>query len=242
MNYFNDAKELIEHSKQEFEKIKKTYEESLHVKQIKPTLLIEIKNFMENLRSALDFIAHGLFDKYGDQSRTNPKIYFPYAWQGLNQADFNARTIVDSKIPGLSASRPDIANKIEGYQYFSSPRNSWLPKFMDLNNENKHQRLTPQQRTEVKELNISSGNVSMSIGQGASIQIGRGASVQIGETIIPGGQNIDVNNPAKFFGPGKQTVITWVSFNFSSNNEPVLPLLQQSLVGVEKIFTELSSM
>ncbi len=33
-------------------------------------LLIEIKNFMENLRSALDYSAHGLFDKYGDKKKS----------------------------------------------------------------------------------------------------------------------------------------------------------------------------
>ncbi len=49
MSYFDDALELVKHAKNEFEKIKRSYEQSLHKKSIEPELLIEIKNLMENL-------------------------------------------------------------------------------------------------------------------------------------------------------------------------------------------------
>ena len=74
----------------------------------------------------------------------------------------------------MTTNRPEIAVKIESYQHFSNDENSWLPKFMELNNENKHQRLTPQTRKEVKQLNIKSG------GGGASISLGGGASISLG--------------------------------------------------------------
>jgi hypothetical protein len=241
MGHFEDAVELLSHATSRFDQIKKAYSDSLHEKTIKQTLLIEIKNFMENLRSALDYSAQGLFDKYGDKSTTT-NIYFPYAWAGLSAVDFKAKKIIGRKIPGLSNNRPDIVKVIEGYQAFSHPDNDWLPKFMDLNNENKHQQLTPQVRKEEKQLNISSGGCSISMGEGCRIEMGRGTMIQMGGAIIPGGQRIDVNNPAKIFGQAKQEVITWVSFNFQSNNEPVLPLLEKSLQGITKIVKNLSIM
>jgi hypothetical protein len=128
MRYFDDANELVLHGKQTLDKIKSAYEESLHEQTIKKSLLIEIKNFMENLRSALDYSAHGLYDKYGDKAKKADKIYFPYTWTGLDKATFTAKKIIEQKIPGLTANRPDIEAKIESYQYFVSADNSWLPK------------------------------------------------------------------------------------------------------------------
>jgi len=234
MGYKEDAIELINESKNILTEIKVAYEQSLHDQEIKPKLLIKIKNFMENLRSALDFTAHHLFDNYGTIScSSNPNIYFPYAWNDLDLNGFRTKNIIQNKIPGLIANRPDIVADIESYQHFSSAENSWLPKFMELNNENKHQRLTPQTRKEVKQLNIKSGN-----GGGASISLGRGASIQMGDTFIPGGQTFDANNPPVTIG-GNKEVITWVSFEFTDLNEPAYPLLKRALNGCEEIVIEL---
>ena len=82
----------------------------------------------------------------------------------------------------------------------------------------------------------------MSMGEGCSIQMGSGTSIQMGGATIPGGQKIDVNNPAKILGSAKQEIVRWISFSFQHNNEPVLPLLKDSLAGVEKIVSELSEM
>lgn len=239
MGYIEDAKELITESKETFKEIKEAYEESLHDRTVKPKLLIKIKNFMENLRSALEFTAHDLFDKYGSSTASDPYIYFPYAWSGLSLADFQTKNIIERFIPGLNASRPDIAGKLEDYQWFANTNNEWLPKFMDLNNENKHQRLTPQTRKETKELRIQTGNVGMRLSGGASIKISGNATIRMGNSIIRGNQRISPNNPARIEGDAKQEVITWVSFHFTDNNEPVIPLLEAALNGVEKIINEL---
>jgi hypothetical protein len=242
MSYFNDAKVLVSECQNTLTEIERAYQESLTSKEIKPSLLIKIKNFMENLRSALDFSAHGLFDKYGDRSDVGKNIYFPYAWDGLDLNGFRAKNRVEKYIPGLNASRPDIVLTIESYQYFASPDNAWLPKFMELNNENKHQRLTPQTKKEVKELRITSGNVGMRLTGGASIKITGNAQIRMGNSIIGGNQTISPDSPARIFGPAKQEIITWVSFIFTDNNEPVIPLLTKALNGIEKIVNELSAM
>jgi hypothetical protein len=113
---------------------------------------------------------------------------------------------------------------------------------MQLNNENKHQQLTPQIRRETKELRISSGGASISMERGTSIEenIGQGASIRIGGMTIPGEQTFNADRPPVTFGPGKKEVITWISFHFSTTAAPVLPLLSQSLEGADRIVSELS--
>lgn len=239
MQYFRDAKELVDHANVKLGLINNEYEKCLSSKNIDARLLIEIKNFMENLRSALDFCAHGLFEKYGSSKKKNPRIYFPYARVDHRKEDFRKNQRIESSIPGISSKR-EIVEKLESYQHFENPINKWLPLFMDLNNENKHQKLTPQTRTETKQLNISSGNTRLSLGEGATLTVGKNALIQIGGMTILGGQSISANSPARTIGPGQQEVITWVSFRFATNDEPVMPLLNDALNGVDKIVKELS--
>jgi hypothetical protein len=240
MGAFEDADSLIQHADVELPKIKTAYEASLHAKEISSTLLIEIKNFCENLRSALDFAATGIFDRYGTSSTSKPKIYFPYATAAQTQAAFEKSGRIDTCIPGLSGSRPAIVRLLLEMQHFGSRGYTWLPSFMELTNENKHQRLTPQVRKETKELRISGEGASMSLGEGTSISIGQGAFISIGGSIIPGGQSFDVNRPPQVKG-GKAEVITWVSFHFETNDQPVIPFLENVLDGVRNIVTDLSS-
>ena len=239
MNAFDDANELIKHAEADMVKIREAYEASLHAKEVTGTLRVQIKNFVENLRSALDFCAHGLFDRYGSSSKAKPKIYFPYATASQDRATFEKSGRIEACIPGISASRPDIVQSLLDMQHFGSHGYTWLPDFMELTNENKHERLTPQVRRESKELRISGGGASIGIGQGASISVGSGASISIGGAIIRGGQTFGVGNPPRVEG-GKVETITWVSFNFESTGRPVLPLLEAALEATSQIVTELS--
>lgn len=91
MSYFNDAKSLVEHASKELPKLERAYEESLHQEEVQSALKIEIKNIMENLRSALDFAARGLFDKYGFSNRSDQKIYFPYALLSQTKTEFHSK-------------------------------------------------------------------------------------------------------------------------------------------------------
>lgn len=238
---FAMAKALVDHAESEFNQILGHYESSLKSADIESALQIGIKNFMENLRSALDYSAHALFVKFGNSSASKPRAYFPYARDTQTLADFRRANRIAVCIPGIGANPAAVA-ALEGVQHFADPKFRWLPKFMDLNNENKHQRLTPQTRTETKQLNVSSGGARLSLGQGARISIGRGAHIQIGGMVIPRGQDFAVNNPPKAIGQGEVRVMTWVSFNFTHNNEPVVPFLKESLVGTRVIVDRLSGL
>jgi len=239
MKQFKDAIQLIEHCKLALRDIEHAYDQSLHEKEIKSSLLIGIKNIMENLRSALDYTARGIFEKYGNSSNPTPRIYFPYAWNGLSRADFRSKRIVENCIPGINSSRPDIVAKIESYQQFDSPRNNWLPLFMEINNENKHQQLIPQERREKKKLVLSSNGRTMTLS--GKMTLSKGHQMKMGKMIIPGGQTIDTSNPPVFKGEGTAEILTWTSFHFSSNNQPVLPFLKACIEGTESIINDLIS-
>lgn len=241
MSQFDDAKALVDHSKRELEQIRAAYAGSLNLQSISPALLVKIKNLMENLRSALDFSAVGLFQKYGN-SRPNAKIYFPYALLNQDAGKFQTAGRIEAGIPGITASRPDVVRALEFVQHFAGAEWGWVPHFMELNNENKHQRLTPQTRKESRQLKISSPcGTSIILGDGASIRLGGGAHIQLGDAVIPGGQSMDPTNPGRVIG-GIQEVTVWVSFHFSSNNMPVMPLLEQATAGVEKIVQILAAL
>ena len=75
MGAFDDAEELVRHAGQKLADIQKEYERSLNKQRIRATLLVEIKNFFENLRSALDFTAHGIFDQFGSSRKANQRVY-----------------------------------------------------------------------------------------------------------------------------------------------------------------------
>jgi hypothetical protein len=240
MTAFDDAATLVRHAESVLPKFRAAYESSLHDKRISPSLLVEIKNSCENLRSALDFAATGVFHRDCPSLQRRPKIYFPYATRGQARETFEKSGRIEACIPGLTASRPDVAQLLVEMQHFGSKGYTWLPEFMDLTNENKHQRLTPQIRKEAKELRISGGGASISLGEGASISLGSGASISVGGAMIPGGQSFDVNRPPRVEG-GKVDVITWVSFQFETNGQPVVPFLETALKGVDEIVKALGS-
>ncbi len=240
MGAFDDATELAHYAENTLPSIREAYEESLHEKAVSKSLPIKIKNFFENLRSALDFVARGVFDRHGSSERANPKIYFPYANADQTRPLFEQSGRIEVCIPGLTASRPDIVQLLLEMQHFGSRGYTWLPAFMELTNENKHQRLTPQIRKETKELRISEGGASISIEQGASSSVGSGASISTGGAVIRGGQSFDVDRPPRVEG-GTTEVITWVCFHFQSNDQPVIPLLECAQEGISDIVKELSS-
>lgn len=238
MTAFDDAKALLQHAEEELPKIRQAYQNSLQSKQVSPILLVEIKNVFENIRSSLDFAAHGIFEKHCPPSAKKPKIYFPYANAKQTRNDFEKAGRIEACIPGLSGARPDVVTLLLEVQHFGSKGYKWLPSFMELTNENKHQRLVPQTRKEFKELRVSSGGASMSLGQGASISVGAGASISIGGAVIRGGQYFDANNPPQVLG-GRVEVITWVSFHFETTGDPVMPFLEATLKGAQEIVGDL---
>ncbi len=219
MSQFHDAEELISHSRTKLETIQRLHDRSVKEQVIDPLLSIEIKNFMENVRSALDYCACALFSKYGYSNKPNPKIYFPYAKLADNKVTFQGQ-IVDRAIPGLTSRRPDIVDVLSSYQHFGNTGN-WLPLFMELTNENKHHKLTPQTTKEYKMVGIRA-------------TIPPGGTVEIDLSRIPLGDNED-----KTF---RAVAIVWKGLEFATTGQLVLPSLDYALLNASSIVEKLSSL
>jgi hypothetical protein len=135
----DDCRAVLDLAQDQLDQIGKIYEESLREKKVTPRLQAIIKNILENQRSALDYVAHAVTEKHG---KPGMKTYWPYSTDRSKFVSF-----IDSNMPGVRSARPDIADEIAKYQP-TEPGYDCLGYLAELNNENKHRKLTPQTRTE----------------------------------------------------------------------------------------------
>ncbi len=203
--------------------IENEYQKCLYEQLIRDKLLVEIKDFLTNLRTALDYLAKKIIKKN-----------FPIR---NSQSDF------DNYMIQISVECKAIFLKFQPFK-----GNDWIKNFNTLTNENKHVTLVPQKRIECKELKINSGGAGISLGQGASIHLGHGASITMGNMTIPGGQTISPTNPAFFIGNGTQIIVTWVSFNFDNKgisdlpeNISALPFMKQCFQNIAGLIKEIEA-
>lgn len=202
--------------------LKRAYDSSLHEKHVREDLKVDIKNIFENLRSCLDYLAHDIFEALCPSGKAPNRLYFPIRPTAV---EFNQA--VNKDYPNIQTTSKAVYDILEAVQPYRAP---WLGQFNRLNNDNKHQDLVEQTRTETRRVTVSRGGGSVS--WGAGVTFGGGVSV-MGVPIDPRTQMPVPNNIAK------TEVVTWVDFLFKDNNESVLPFIETSLKNVEKIFRDL---
>ncbi|HQH17986.1 MAG TPA: hypothetical protein PKZ43_00410 [Bacteroidales bacterium] len=238
----NDVNALIEHAKNDFENIKNQYSKALDETSISSTLQINIKNFMENLRSALDYLAHDIYEKHiAPYRKTNGKpeiikIFFPY---GKTENDFKSG--VGSSLPDLKIVSIKLYEIIEAIQPYKIGDN-WLYDFCKILNDKKHNTLTPQTKTKKQTMTALSGSSSITIpinNPNISIQQGKNANITFnGVPIQLSNQGIEPLAPGL-----ERTITTWIYFKFSDTNIEVLPLLKKSIDGIKilsgKVYQEI---
>src|SRR5574337_239643 len=190
MSRLDHSHALVKDSEATLTAIERLYKQSLSSKDIGTQLPIRIKNFLDNLRSSLDFVARDIFEKFcvNTPSGKSIQIYFPILRPSANQHDFDA--FMNGRFPLLKDVSPFIYMKLESYQVFRSKDNEWLTQFNELCQENKHEQLSPQTRTEDKSVRLSdekgrsvSWNEGVKFGPSGSITFGPGGKLTIG----PGG-------------------------------------------------------
>ncbi|HLQ66570.1 MAG TPA: hypothetical protein VK123_04980, partial [Candidatus Limnocylindrales bacterium] len=140
---------LLEHADTELAKIEAEYQESLHAKSIDTAMRIDIKNLCENLRSALDYLAHEVRESFCQQARGDAKFYFPIL---PDKATFDVR--VDQWYPGLRSAAPSVVAYLEAVQPYQKGF-EWLGYLNKVNNENKHGDLVEQIRSETLETRVT---------------------------------------------------------------------------------------
>lgn len=234
MSRYDDIQAQLQVANATLVAIKKSYQTSLEVKEISPQLKIEIKNYLENLRSVLDYLAKEINERYCTR-RT--KAYFPTSCEDPQAF----RRHIHRYFPGLETTPKGLHEKLESYQPYTTNAPKSLPLFATLVNENKHDRLSPQTRTEKRGLKLDfSGGGGITLGTDAQIT-GTGRIVSGGHTLDLRGKVISGDSPAEDLPKTiKQTVIIWVGFRFDAIDREVLPFLGEALGMVEGIANDLA--
>ena len=174
-----DINALIEDASEQLGVVRELYHKTLQEKEASQRLKTRIKNVLENQRSALEYTAHAIVQRHGD-----PKChsYYPVA---RSPSEF--RRAFKRTLPGIKSNA--VREAIEARQPYQRGY-EWLGHLVTLTNENKHRRLTPQQRKETKMIETK--------GPGGG-QIGYTEGV----TFLPGDQGISVSPGGSIsFGPG----------------------------------------
>jgi len=209
---------LINKSRESMARLKEEYQASLDAQEVSEELKIDIKNILENLRSCLDYLANDIHDEF--VTGNHGRLYFPirHTPNEFNQA-------ITRDFMGLDHSAPDIYSIIENAQPYNDP---WLGEFNRLNNDNKHEDLVEQKRTETKQVTVASKKGGGSVSWGSGVTFGSGISV-MGVPIDPRTQ-MPVSNTTT-----ETKVVIWVDFKFDDNNKSVLPFLDSSVKNTDSI-------
>lgn len=236
MNRKNDTKVIVDAAFEQHRQITAGYEAALRNKSL--DLRVSVKNAMENLRSALDYMAHDIYEVCCQPKRTanglpDPKnIYFPY---GRTEHDFKSG--VGSSLPGLDKASPPVYELLLSIQPFTCGDN-WLHELCSILNEKKHDRLTEQVRTETQTHTVQGP-------QGSTTIPVNNPNVKV--VSKPGAVKI-FGVPAEFHQDGIYTApspdlqhvrTTWVGFTFAGTDVNVIGLLNKAVAGVKKFSDDL---
>jgi hypothetical protein len=187
------------------------YSDTLRAKEVSGKLRTKIKNVLENQRSALEYLAARMTDAYG---KRKGNIYYPLA---QSEPEFDAA--IDSTMPKVRDTRQDIADEIKKHQPYNTPE---LKELSALTRENKHNRLTPQTKTESVRREVrgpTGGGVSWDPG---SVEFGSGVVI-MGEPVDPVTQRT-----------ASTREITYVDWRFEELNLSVL----ETLRGIQSVVRE----
>lgn len=222
-----DMEALLERAEKAEPKIIEEYNKSLHDKTIGSNLKIDIKDYFSNLRSVLDYLAHDIVEKYCPNADPKNRLYFPI---GSDQSSFEG--IIRKSYPDLSTNSPKVYGILENIQPYKKSENVWLSSFNKINNENKHEQLTPQKRMETKRVNVKSNNGASVSWNPSAVRFGSGVSIA----------GVPVNPITQMPEPSSTqtiTIETWVDFQFEGMEVSAIWLIRESLKYIKEIFNDL---
>jgi hypothetical protein len=223
---YNDINAVMDKAEKSIIIIEGEYQKYLRGENIPESLLVEIKDCLSNLRSALDYLwckIPGVSDGH-----------FPVA---------NSVKDIASKVVGLENKYICALEKFQSYN-----KDSWIRNFNLFRNKNTHLTLIPQKRIETKEFSVKKTGTEkiMTTFRGCTFG-GNGNHISISGVPMP----IDLKTqfPVDTRGLDIERKI-WVDFLFDgapiSLNFPrgisVLPFLKDSLENVKKIIFEIEQL
>jgi len=210
---FSDIHAVLNKAKRLIEKIEDEYKQSLTSQTVSDELLVDIKDYLGNLRSALDYLRAKV-----------SKHSFPIC---KTEKEFENVTTDLSD---------EIKNMIKKFQPFQG--NDWISWFNTLNNKSKHLTLIPQKRKEDIRVTVSSPKGG-SVSWGQDVTFGNGVSV-MGVPIDPQTQMPIPNNIVK---TEKITWVNFEFDNSNCPELPpnisALPFLKQCFEKISQIISEI---
>ncbi|MCP1124553.1 hypothetical protein NKR74_14780 [Bacillus sp. 3103sda1] len=230
----SESKFMLQDSKQLLNEINQSYEKYLSEEYIPRELQNKIRNFLNNIESALDYAAFDIFSRFCIKnvpqeklSTYEKRINFP-----LRHSKKEFDKYIDTWFLGLRTERPDIVFSFEKHQPFMSGGSNWLTRFNFLVNNNKHRKLSKQKRTESREVRLvgqHGSNIVMIDCQMDSIGID-GQSIRFDQrTQLP------IN--AQSLKSAEATI--WVDFIFQDIQQSVLATLDYIYDGATYVINDL---
>ena len=227
MSRKDDIAALFSKSDGQLDAIVKEYKDSLHKQSVDPALRVEIKNYCENLRSVLDYLAHDIREKFCQSANPKARFYFPIL---PDAAQFSAQA--SQWFPGLQGVSPTVWSLLEQFQPYQQGK-AWLGHFNKLNNENKHGNLVPQTRQEMT-------RIQADIAGGGSVSWNP-AKVRFVSGVYIGGIPVDPRTQMPVQDQRLTVTKTiWVDFVFDGVGVSAIDLLREALLGVKAISAALS--
>ncbi len=191
-----DIDALIDDADEQLRLVRGMYERSLREKEVPARLQTRIKNVVENQRSALEYLAHGIHQQFGDGER---KPYYPIV---RSPVDFPS--LFNQHLSGVAEYCPAVRDAIEVRQPYQEGY-EWLHYLALLTNENKHRRLTPQTRTEQVRVRVEmQGAGTVEYGPGVTF----GSGVSIGGVPVDPATQRPVPSPTQTIT--ETTYVDWV--------------------------------
>lgn len=213
----DNIKVILQKAEKQMEQIEKEYNTSLHNKEIKPELKVDIKNFFENLRSVLDYLAHEIRESVHVKNLGSKIFYFPIL---PNFTDFESR--MKQWFPQLEQNNKDLYDYLLSLQPFSGTDQKWIQNFNTVNNGNKHGDLVEQTREEHERIHVSNNQGSELSWDPKSAKFGSGVAT-FGVPVNPATQ-MPIPSPSI-----QVKRVLWVDFQFAGVNTSALALMKKAL-------------
>lgn len=118
--------------------IAREYESAVRFDEVPLSLSIKVKNYCENLRSALDYLAHEIFEWLHPVEVLPRGLYFPTAWEKSK-----AEATIEKQFPELKKRSPALWSIVHDFQPYRR-KNKRLRHFLTVLNDSKHWDLVPQ--------------------------------------------------------------------------------------------------
>lgn len=236
MSRYTEIQELLKNVQENIDHIEGAYDEAKRDEEKTADFNVKVKNTLENLRSALDYVANDIADFYNHRGKY---VYFPY---GKNENDF--KSSFGKSFPGLKKSSPVIYTCLEYFQPHVSG-DDLICHMCILTNENKHNNLSKY---------VRKNSVTSETKIDDLIVMGEGASVSFKDSTYRG-KVIGRNGVAEISGGMKARDVkeimqcvnkvekkyAWVEFHISGINIDVLDLLKRSHVICSNVVSKVYS-